>query len=88
MATSKYFRVKQVRSDAGRLPEHRRTIAGLGLRPGRTVDLPDTPQVRGMIYAVHYLLEVTPVNGKLEKKANPKRQKRREAKKHAAKKAA
>lgn len=75
---SKYFKVTQVRSDAGRLPVHRRTIKGLGLgKLGRTVELPDTEAVRGMITSVQYLLTVEVVKGSLAKKVNPTRAKRR-----------
>jgi len=86
MAT-KYFKVKQKASATGRLPRHIKTIKGLGLSgPGSVAELPDTPQVRGMITQVHYLLEVTPVSGQLEKKANPQRALRRDLKKKAKKK--
>jgi large subunit ribosomal protein L30 len=51
--------VTLVRSRYGRLPSHRATVAGLGLRRIRqTVELEDTPQVRGMIRKVSYLLRV------------------------------
>lgn len=81
---AKYFKVTQVRSDAGRLPVHRRTIQGLGLgKLGRTVELPDTAAVRGMITSVQYLLTVEAVQGSLPKKANPTRAKRRAGEKKA-----
>jgi len=80
MAT-KYFKVKQVHSATGRYPRQIKTIKGLGLSgPGTTADLPDTPQVRGMITSVVHLLEVTPVQGQLEKKPNPVRKLRRDLK--------
>lgn len=41
---------------------HRLVLHGLGLRkPRQTVTRPDTPQVRGMIHKVSYLLEVKPL---------------------------
>ena len=84
----KFFRVKQIGSSAGRVPRHRATIEALGFRHvGDTVDIADTPQVRGMITQVHYLLEVVPVAGALAKKANPMREKRRQLKAKKAKKA-
>ncbi len=53
--------VTLVRSAAGRLPHHRATILGLGLRRVRqTVVLADTPCIRGMIEQVSYLLHVEP----------------------------
>ena len=83
---TKYFKVTQIRSDAGRLPIHRRTIKGLGLgKVWRTVELPDTVAVRGMITSVQYLLKVEPVAGSLEKKQNPTRAKRKAGEKKATK---
>lgn len=87
MNAKKFFRVKQIHSSAGRLPKHVRTIEALGFRGlGDTVDLADTPQIRGMLTSVHFLLEITPVAGTLEKKPNPMRAKRRELKLKAKKK--
>jgi large subunit ribosomal protein L30 len=49
------------RSPIGTPQQHRRVLSGLGLRKIRqTVTRPDTPQVRGMIGKVGYLLEVRP----------------------------
>ncbi len=51
--------VTLVKSFHGRLPTHRATIKGLGLkRINHTVELVDTPEVRGMINKVSYLLKV------------------------------
>ena len=51
--------VTLVKSFNGRLPSHRATIAGLGLkRINHTVELQDTAEVRGMINKVSYLLRV------------------------------
>jgi large subunit ribosomal protein L30 len=51
--------VTLVKSFHGRLPTHRATITGLGLkRINHTVVLQDTPEVRGMINKVSYLLKV------------------------------
>ena len=52
-------RVTLVKSFYGRLPAHRATVTGLGLkRINHTVELIDTPQARGMINKVSYLLRV------------------------------
>ena len=52
-------RVTLVKSFHGRLPKHRATVSGLGLkRINHTVELEDTPCVRGMINKVSYLLKV------------------------------
>lgn len=56
---SKTIKVTQVRSTAGRLQAHKACIIGLGLRRiGHTVELIDTPSVRGMINKVNYLVRV------------------------------
>jgi large subunit ribosomal protein L30 len=55
----KMIKVTQLRSATGRLPAHRACIAGLGLRRIRhTVEVEDTPSVRGMINKVNYLIQV------------------------------
>jgi len=57
--SGKSIRVTLVRSPAGRLKKHRACVAGLGLRRiGHTVEVEDTPAVRGMINRVNYLLQV------------------------------
>lgn len=51
--------VTQIRSTIGVLERHKATMKGLGLRRiGHTVELEDTPAVRGMINKVHYLVRV------------------------------
>ncbi|NQY87550.1 MAG: 50S ribosomal protein L30 [Colwellia sp.] len=56
---SKTVKVTQVKSSIGRLPKHRATLRGLGLRRiNHTVELEDTPSVRGMINKVHYMIKV------------------------------
>ena len=53
------IKVTQVKSTYGRLKNHRACIAGLGLRRiGHTVEVEDTPSVRGMINRVHYMVRV------------------------------
>lgn len=53
------IRVTQTKSTNGRLDRHKACVAGLGLRRiGHTVEVPDTPAVRGMINKVSYLLHV------------------------------
>lgn len=56
---SKTIKVTQVRSGAGRQPSHRQTLLGLGLKKmNQTVELQDTPAIRGMVNKVHYLVKV------------------------------
>ena len=53
------IKVTQTKSTNGRLDRHKACVAGLGLRHiGHTVEVPDTPAVRGMINKVSYLLRV------------------------------
>jgi len=53
------IKVTQIRSTIGVLPKHKATMKGLGLsRIGHTVELEDTPAVRGMIHKVNYLVRV------------------------------
>ena len=55
----KTVKVTLVRSVAGTRESHRATVRGLGLRRIRhTVELEDTPAVRGMINKVSYLVLV------------------------------
>ena len=63
MAKSKQatVRVTLVRSINGTIGKHRETVRGLGLRRiNHTVELEDTPAVRGMIRKVDYLVRVEP----------------------------
>lgn len=56
----KKLRVKLVKSTNGCKQSHRDTVRGLGLkRMHQTVELVDTPAVRGMINRVFYLVRVT-----------------------------
>lgn len=56
---TKKVKVTQVRSAHGRIKAHKATVAGLGLRRiGHSVELEDTPAVRGMINKVSYLIRV------------------------------
>lgn len=53
------IRVKLVKGLAGTKQSHRDTVRGLGLRRlNQTVELADTPAVRGMIGKVGYLVRV------------------------------
>lgn len=55
----KTVKVTQTKSAIGRLPKHKATLRGLGLRRiNHTVELEDTPSVRGMINRVNYMVKV------------------------------
>ncbi len=56
---NKKIKVTLVRSTCKRLAAHKACVAGLGLRRIRhTVEVDDTPSIRGMINKVSYLLKV------------------------------
>ncbi len=53
--------VTQVKSTIGTKPVHRKTMKALGLGGiGRSTDLPDSPDVRGMLARVTHLITVRP----------------------------
>lgn len=53
----KTIKVTQMRSLIGTRPEHRASVRGLGLRRiNHTVELADSPAIRGMINKVSYLV--------------------------------
>ncbi len=55
----KTIKVKLVKSTAGCKQEHRDTVRGLGLkRLNHVSELNDTPEVRGMINRVNYLVRI------------------------------
>ena len=59
MAKSKQLKVTLVKSRFGRLKSHKACVAGLGLRRIRqSVTVQDTPENRGMINKVSYLVSV------------------------------
>jgi len=57
--SSKPISVTLTKSPIGRLKNHKACLVGLGLRRiGHTVNVEDTPSVRGMINRVHYMVHV------------------------------
>lgn len=55
----KMITVKLMKSTNGRLESHKACVRGLGLRRiNHTVEVEDTPSVRGMINKVSYLVKV------------------------------
>jgi large subunit ribosomal protein L30 len=55
----KKLKVTLVKSKHGRLRTHKACIVGLGIRRmNQTVILQDTPEVRGMVNRVSYMLKV------------------------------
>ena len=57
------LRVTQTRSSIGTKPKHRGTLRALGLRGvGQTNELPDRPEIRGMLARVPHLVKVEEVS--------------------------
>jgi large subunit ribosomal protein L30 len=56
---SKRLRIQQISSSIKCLEGHKRTLRALGLRRIRhTVEHPDNPQIRGMVFKVQHLVKV------------------------------
>jgi large subunit ribosomal protein L30 len=61
---SKLLRITQIRSAIDRPVRQKKTVRALGIRRlHNPVIHTDTPQIRGMIYAVRHLLRVEEVEG-------------------------
>ena len=59
MSTPNTLKVQLVRSPIGCKQSHRDTVRGLGLRKLNSIsELEDTPEVRGMINKISYLVKV------------------------------
>lgn len=57
-------KITQERSKIRCLEKHKRTLAALGLRRiDHSVVHEDTPQIRGMLHQVRYLVRVEPAEG-------------------------
>ena len=56
------LRITQMRSTIGAKPKQRGTLRALGLRQiDQTVELPDRPEIRGMVARVPHLVAVEEV---------------------------
>jgi large subunit ribosomal protein L30 len=56
------LRITLIKGLRGKKDDHRATVRGLGLKwRSHTVELDDTPQVRGMISKVGYMLNVSEI---------------------------
>jgi len=61
------LKVTLVRSMIGRPEKHRKVLRGMGFRKmNRTVQLEDTPSIRGMINAVSHLVKVEENNDEVK----------------------
>jgi len=58
----KLLSIKQVKSGIGRPEVHRKTLRALGLKKHQqTVVQKDSPAIRGMLFHVRHLVEVTEI---------------------------
>ena len=55
--------IRQIKSGIGAPHDQRATLEALGLRHQRAVVQQDNPAIRGMIFKVRHLIEVTEVEG-------------------------
>ena len=61
-SAARRVKVKQIRSGIGQPASLRRTLEALGLdRHQASVELPNNPSVRGMLFKVRHLVEVAAV---------------------------
>ncbi|MBV33551.1 MAG: 50S ribosomal protein L30 [Porticoccaceae bacterium] len=62
MKTEKKLKVTQVKSSIGRLKNHKACLTGVGLRRvGHSIEVQDTPSVRGMLNKIRYLINIEEV---------------------------
>lgn len=55
----KIIKITQIRSSIGRLPKHKATLIGLGLRGiGNSVNRVNNSSTRGMIQILSYMIKV------------------------------
>lgn len=53
------MKIKLVKSPIGRIEKHKRTVKALGLKKiGQVVEKEATPQIKGMVAKIAYMLEV------------------------------
>lgn len=53
------IKIKLTKSPIGKIEKHKRTVKALGLtKIGQIVERKDTPQIRGMIKHIEYMVEI------------------------------
>ena len=57
------LKITQIRSASGRPETHRRTLRALGLRHQRSVVHDENEAIKGMLFQVRHLVEVSEVEG-------------------------
>jgi large subunit ribosomal protein L30 len=57
------LKITQIRSGIGAPETHKRTLQALGLKHQRSVVQDDNPAIRGMLFKVRHLVQVTEAEG-------------------------
>ena len=57
------LQIRQIKSGVGARHDQRATLQALGLRHQKAVVQKDNPAIRGMIFKVRHLVEVTEIEG-------------------------
>jgi large subunit ribosomal protein L30 len=61
---AKNLQITLVKSMIGRPEKHRKVLRGMGLtKLNKTVELQDTPEIRGMVRAVSHLVTAEEIDG-------------------------
>jgi large subunit ribosomal protein L30 len=60
---AKTLHIRQVKSGVGAPHDQRATLAALGLKHQRSVTQQDNPAIRGMVFKIRHLVEVTELEG-------------------------
>ncbi|MBA2669709.1 MAG: 50S ribosomal protein L30 [Gemmatimonadetes bacterium] len=60
---AKTLNIRQVRSGINAPHDQRATLAALGLKHQRSVTQQDNPAIRGMVFKIRHLVEVTELEG-------------------------
>lgn len=60
------LKITQIKSGSGAPKKHKATLAALGLRHQRSVIQKDNPAIRGMIFQIRHLVEVTELDEQVE----------------------
>lgn len=60
---AKTLHIRQVKSGVGAPHDQRATLTALGLKHQRSVTQQDNPAIRGMVFKIRHLVEVTEQEG-------------------------
>ncbi len=59
------LKIRQIRSGIGAPKDQKLTLQALGLKHQRSVIQKDNPAIRGMVFKVRHLVEVTEIEGQV-----------------------